>query len=350
MKNKLEPTKKEARATRDADAQARTVALNELGWRNGDAQAFQQQRDYLTQNSGIKGLEWAEPHEIEKARDLFYRDGFVVVVDALAPQLLDSMRDACSQAIHEILSLDKHRVGNRGSHRYSFGSASKTGHMMHESAWTQLLDLPTVTPILTAIFDSADYIARGGGGDFCLPGATEYQRLHSDIRDRITLNGQTYGAFFDPAGRISLRDLPCPYVCCNFLMVDFTAINGPTRQIPGTQNSHARLPRLADEPEWMKLSTVCPAPAGSVLIRDPRAWHGGTPNLSNEVRAIPNAEFYAPWFREPMPHSMPRTLYNRLSEHGQHIARYIVADTDVELDTGFREDLGTTPPLFEKRN
>ena len=350
MKNKLEPTKKEARATRDADAQARTVALNELGWRNSDAQAFQQQRDYLTQNSGIKGLEWAEPNEIEKARDLFYRDGFVVVVDALTPQLLDSMRDACSQAIHEILSLDKHRVGNRGSHRYSFGSASKTGHMMHESAWTQLLDLPTVTPILTAIFDSADYIARGGGGDFCLPGATEYQRLHSDIRDRITLNGQTYGAFFDPAGRISLRDLPCPYVCCNFLMVDFTAINGPTRQIPGTQNSHARLPRLADEPEWMKLSTVCPAPAGSVLIRDPRAWHGGTPNLSNEVRAIPNAEFYAPWFREPMPHSMPRPLYNRLSEHGQHIARYIVADTDLELDTGFREDLGTTPPLFEKRN
>ncbi len=64
MKNKLEPTKKEARATRDADAQARTVALNELGWRNSDAQAFQQQRDYLTQNSGIKGLEWAEPHEI----------------------------------------------------------------------------------------------------------------------------------------------------------------------------------------------------------------------------------------------------------------------------------------------
>ena len=350
MKDRLEPTKKEARATRDADAQASAVALNELGWRNSDAQAFQQQRDYLTQNSGIKGLEWAEPNEIEKARDLFYRDGFVVVVDALAPQLLDSMRDACSQAIHEILSLDKHRVGNRGSHRYSFGSASKTGHMMHESAWAQLLDVPTVTPILTAIFDSADYIARGGGGDFCLPGATEYQRLHSDIRDRITLNGQTYGAFFDPAGRISLRDLPCPYVCCNFLMVDFTAINGPTRQIPGTQNSHARLPRLADEPEWMKLSTVCPAPAGSVLIRDPRAWHGGTPNLSNEVRAIPNAEFYAPWFREPMPQSMPRKLYNRLSEHGRHIARYIVADTDVELDTGFREDLGTTPPLFEKRN
>jgi hypothetical protein len=41
----------------------------------------------------------------------------------------------------------------------------------------------------------------------------------------------------------------------------------------------------------MKLSTVCPAPAGSVLIRDVRAWHGGTPNLSDEVRCIPNVEY-----------------------------------------------------------
>ena len=100
----------------------------------------------------------------------------------------------------------------------------------------------------------------------------------------------------------------------------------------------------------MKLSTVCPAPAGSVLIRDPRAWHGGTPNLSNEVRAIPNAEFYAPWFREPMPRSMPRALHQQLSKHGQHISRYIVADDDAELDTGFRQDLGTTPKVFKKRN
>ena len=118
------------------------------------------------------------------------------------------MQAACDRTIHEMLSLDKHRVGNRGSHRYSFGSASKTGHMMHELEWTRLLDLPTVTPILTAIFDSSDYIARGGGGDFCLPGATEYQQLHFDISDRMTLGGREFGTFFDPAGRISLRDLP----------------------------------------------------------------------------------------------------------------------------------------------
>jgi hypothetical protein len=46
---------------------------------------------------------------------------------------------------------------------------------------------------------------------------------------------------------------------------------------------------------------------------------------------------------------MPKALYDQLSEHGQHIARYIVADDDKELDTGFRQDLGTTPPLFSRR-
>ena len=87
----------------------------------------------------------------------------------------------------------------------------------------------------------------------------------------------------------------------------------------------------------MKLSTVCPAPAGSVLIRDTRAWHGGTPNLSDQIRAMPNAEFHAPWYREPMNISMPREIYETLSEHGQRIARYVVADPGQKLKTGIRE-------------
>ena len=94
----------------------------------------------------------------------------------------------------------------------------------------------------------------------------------------------------------------------------------------------------------MKLSTMCPAPAGSVLIRDIRAWHGGTPNVSDEVRAIPNAEFYAPWFHEPMPKSMPRSIYETLSEHGKHLCRFIVADTVDEVKVGVRDDIGSIRP------
>lgn len=333
------------------DSEAMNLKLDELGWvgHGCDEQEWVKEREYLQANNGIKGLEVVTPDEVERAMRIFYRDGFVVVRNALTEDQLDFIRKGCDRVIHQMMSLDKERTGNRGSHRYSFGSASVTGHQVHNPEWAMLIDLDTVTPILKSIFDSDDYITRGGGGDFCLPGAVHYQPLHSDIGDRRTFKDEKtgkefiIGSFRDPRGRLNYRDLPCPYVCCNFLMVDFNQLNGPIRQIPGTAHSQVEIPDLESEPEWMKLSTVCPAPAGSVLIRDPRAWHGGTPNLSSEVRAIPNIEYYAPWFREPMPISMPREIYDSLSTHGQWIARYIVAGKDEQVTTGFRRNLGGTP-------
>jgi hypothetical protein len=334
-----------------SDTTAMELKLDELGWVGHDSKSkeAERQRKYLKANNGIKGLEVVRPNEVERATRIFYRDGFVVVRDALTKDQLAFIREGCDRVIHQMMSLDKGRTGNRGSHRYSFGSASLTGHQIHNPEWAMLIDLETVTPILSSIFGSEDYITRGGGGDFCLPGAIHYQPLHSDMGDRQTFRNEktgkefVFGSFRDPRGLLNYRDLPCPYVCCNFLMVDFNQLNGPIRQIPGTQHSQEEMPDLESEPEWMKLSTVCPAPAGSVLIRDPRAWHGGTPNLSNEVRAIPNIEYYAPWYREPMPISMPREIYDGLSQHGQSISRYIVADKGDEVVTGFRRNLGGTP-------
>jgi hypothetical protein len=121
----------------------------------------------------------------------------------------------------------------------------------------------------------------------------------------------------------------------NFMPIDMTRLNGPTRQIPGTQRSRAPIPRRSEEPEWMRLSTVCPAPAGAVQIRDVRAWHGGTPNLSDGVRAIPNVEYYAPWFREPMIPGISRADHLALSPHAQRLTRFVVADSGDGLDTGY---------------
>ncbi|HCP50338.1 MAG TPA: hypothetical protein DIT73_08940 [Gammaproteobacteria bacterium] len=338
------------------DPNALSTPLDELGWVNVEPNAADvvELREYLRANNGIRGLEILAPGQVDEATRVFYRDGFVVVRDVLSDDQLAFIRGGCDEVIHEILSRDANRFGNRGSHRYSFGGSSLTGHLVHRPEWSMLVDLPSVTPILTSIFGSANYISRGGGGDFCLPGAKEYQALHADMSDRreYTPPGSThlytFGSFHDPRGKLNYRDLPCPYVCCNFLMVDFTAFNGATRQIPGTQHSQQPIPDLSEEPEWMKLSAVCPAPAGSVLIRDVRAWHGGTPNLSDEVRAIPNAEFYAPWFREPMRHSMPYAIFDALSEHGKDVCRFIVADSNEEVKTGYRDDIGSVRPQSKR--
>ena len=70
------------------------------------------------------------------------------------------------------------------------------------------------------------------------------------------------------------------------------------------------------------------------MIRDVRAWHGGTPNLSDATRSIPNLEFYAPWFREPIVPGISYKDYKKLSEHAQRLTRFSVMDSSETLVTG----------------
>ncbi len=291
-------------------------------------------RAHLEAHNGIKGLSILDPGDIKHAVELFRRDGFVVIADVLNSEQIEILSRGCHEVIADILALDSGRAGNRGSHRYSFGGSSLTRSQLHRPEWQMLLDIPAVTEVVTAIFESPDYALRAASGDFCLPGAVEYQRLHSDVQDWRDGAKTPFSAFHDPRRQLTIRDLPCPYVCVNFLPQVVTRLNGPTRQIPGTQHSRVPIPGLEDEPEWMRLSTVCPAPAGAIMIRDVRAWHGGTPNISESVRAIPNLEFYAPWFREPIVPGISYGDYRKLSEHAQRLVRFCVADSSETLLTG----------------
>jgi hypothetical protein len=277
-------------------------------------------RQRMWERNGLAGLEVVPPGDVERAATLFHRDGFVAVADALTPDHLARLREAAADVIETLVAADPEGAVGGGAgglpHRYSFGGTSASRHMFHRTEWCDLIDLPTTTPILAAIFGSPDYIVYGAGGDLALPGAIEYQGLHSD---------NVWTELHDPHGGVSIRDLPVPVVHINFPLVDLTPENGPIRQIPGTHRSRSPIPRLADEPEWMRFSTICPLPAGSAIIRDARCWHGGTPNLSRDVRAMPNVEYFAPWFRsEALIRSMSYERWLGLSPHGQRLARYVV--------------------------
>ena len=119
-------------------------------------------------------------------------------------------------------------------------------------------------------------------------------------------------------------------VTINFTMSDLTWENGPIRQIPGTHTNLSPPPSIYDEPEWMRLSTLVGAPAGSAIFRDTRCWHGATPNLSNEIRALPSVEYSAN--SQPGKHfqrTMPHEIWRNLSPHAQKICRNIKADEGV---------------------
>lgn len=303
-------------------------------------------REQLREHNGIRGLELVSPDDPKRAAELFHRDGFVAVRDVLTPDLLERMRRAANKAILELMKDDPDCSAGGGAgglpHRYSFGGGSASRHMLHVDEWCELIDLPTTTPILTEIFGSPCYVVGGAGGDIAMPGAIEYQGLHSD---------NMWSEIPDPFGTVTMRDVPVPVLTINFPMIDLTFENGPIRQIPGTQRSRSPIPNLTQEPEWMKLSTVCPAPAGTAVFRDIRAWHGGTPNLSRDVRAMPNVEYFAPWFRsEGIMRSMPYEQWEKLSPHAQRISRYVACDKGEQvIGAGFMDPRRKKREAFKQK-
>ena len=308
-------------------------------------------REHLKRHNGVFGLEIVAPNDVAKAARIFRRDGYVVVRDVLNERELERFRAGCARVLAQILAIpgrDGRRYMTETSrlpHRYSYGTSSASRHLMHEPEWASMIDLPTTTPILKAIFGSSDYFVRGGGGDLCLPGAIEYQHLHWDYKDPLAMpesrlaQAQRLGielrrhagadelgaAALDLATQRLIVERTPPLVTINFLMSDQTRENGPIRQIAGTHASQSTPPLPQDEPEWMRLSTLVGARAGAAVFRDTRAWHGGTPNLSREIRAMPNVEYAAPWFDiYPFMQSMPHAIWQTLSPHAQHLCRRIV--------------------------
>jgi hypothetical protein len=283
------------------------------------------------------------------------------------PERLERFREASARVLRQILEVPG--VGGRKylgesyrlPHRYSYGTASASRHLLHDPVWAGMIDLPTTTPILRKIFGTEEYWVFGAGGDLCLPGAIEYQALHMDgtpesfqlpkerIRQAqqmgIELRTVKETGELDPRTHQLIVERTPNRVTINFLMSDLTWENGPIRQIPGTQARAGSPPSPAEEPEWMRLSTLVGAPAGAGIFRDVRSWHGATPNLSREIRAMPNVEYAAPWLAEDVfIRSMPHQIWESLSPHAQRLCRRIKTEPGV-----WPAGAGRMHPLASKR-
>lgn len=309
----------------------------------------QRLRETLRRENGIRGLEVCAPHEVERAVRIFHRDGFVVVRDLLDEEHLARFRRGSARALAQILetpgSGERKYMTESGRlpHRYSYGTSSASRQMLHEEEWASMVDLPATTPILAAIFGGMDYLVLGAGGDLCLPGAVEYQHLHADVGESNALSAARVEAArslgieirrddasgeIENATRRRIVDYTPPVVTINFAMCDLTWENGPIRQIPGSHTWQMRPPPPVEEPPWMRFSTLVGAPAGAGVFRDNRAWHGATPNLSREIRSLPNVEYGAPWLPERTDRerrTMPHDIWRTLTPHGKHICRRVKA-------------------------
>jgi ectoine hydroxylase-related dioxygenase (phytanoyl-CoA dioxygenase family) len=207
----------------------------------------------------------------KKMASEFWSNGYVVVHQAIELDKADEIFAKVDKVGQDILRLDQEnkipKKGKHGAFRYSFGDAGLEGY------WNELgQHSPKVLEVLKEIWKHQNFYLVAAGGEMACPGAV-YQPIHSDLG-------------WKAAG----DSMPCQLVV-NFYVSDVKKENGPMRIIPGTSRfpSPSSIVNLIN-PKWMRDCTV-EGVKGTAVIRDPRCWHGGTPNVSNSIRYMPNCEF-----------------------------------------------------------
>jgi ectoine hydroxylase-related dioxygenase (phytanoyl-CoA dioxygenase family) len=208
--------------------------------------------------------------EVQRAVETFHRDGFVVLVDGLSITETERLGRIVKQKADEIVAADLDgKIAPETKHgdmRYSFGEYGQS------TEWEYLATNERVLSIIRNIWGGRAFRAVGAGGDFVLPGGT-WQGLHND---------NSWRAAGEPVPRV---------ITVNYYVSEVSPECGPIRIVPGTARFPVPNSRVTNsEPEWMRRAIVT-GKAGYAVIRDPRAWHGGTPNNSSSPRYMPNLEY-----------------------------------------------------------
>lgn len=248
----------------------------------------------LTPEELARGL--LDPQTLSLAVQQVRTNGYVVFEGVLPPELIGELRTAFFARLDAyIASTDP----NRGANRYQM-------HLPLQEPFidSRVIANPFVLSVMEALLGE-DCVCHYFASDTALPGS-EHQAVHSDIR-----------LLFPDS------DLRVPAYCVvlNIPLVEFREDNGPveiwpggTHHFTGSVNLETLAGHMHSEPVLM--------PAGSLLIRDARMWHRGTPNRSDSRRPNLAMIFARPWLKTDYPPiEIPRATYDGLSERAQRLFR-----------------------------
>jgi ectoine hydroxylase-related dioxygenase (phytanoyl-CoA dioxygenase family) len=205
-------------------------------------------------------------------REALDTSGYVVLERFLNQDLLEQVR-ARVEELHE------QEGENAGAEfRKEAGSRRLANLVDKGEIFERLIAMPEILErvgyVLGNNFKLSSFNARSAD-----PHSNEPQPLHCDA-----------GALPDEHG----------YWVCNtiWLLDEFTSENGATRVIPGSQRWR-QLPQeaLADPLARHPEETLLLAPAGSVVVMNTHAWHGGTANRT----AAPRRALHAFYCRSDKP-------------------------------------------------
>jgi ectoine hydroxylase-related dioxygenase (phytanoyl-CoA dioxygenase family) len=230
---------------------------------------------------------------IEQVRN----NGYVLFERALPADLVSDMHAAFMQLLDAHIDLV---AANRGANRWQM-------HLPFVPPFTdeRVIANPLIMPIVEALLGD-DCICHYLASDTPLPGS-DYQAVHPDI----------FPLFPES------REVMPPYsIVLNVPLVDATEQNGPLEIWPGGTHHYVAdrslVPALAESMQSLRVTM----PAGSLLLRDSRMWHRGTPNRSNAARPNFTLIYSRFWLKlryRPIPIS--RAVYDSLSDRAQRLFR-----------------------------
>jgi ectoine hydroxylase-related dioxygenase (phytanoyl-CoA dioxygenase family) len=119
--------------------------------------------------------------------------------------------------------------------------------------------------------------------------------------------------------------LPAYAIVVSFGLVRITWEHGPIEIAPGTHRM-ARMDALRAVENGEIGMQAMPMEIGDVLIRHPWALHRGTPNRTDEPRALPTIRYVRRWYADASRdvEEVPRLVWESLTAEEQGLMRFTV--------------------------
>lgn len=242
------------------------------------------------------GIEVTED-QVKEYCDRIRMNGYVILENALPLELIERMRERFDVLLAARAAAEP---SNRGANRFQMV-------LPFEAPFADPLvyEHPLALRVLERLM-GPDLICTYFASDTPMPGA-DYQRVHSDTR------------LLFPETTLSL---PCYGAVLNIPLVDATEENGSMEIWPGGSHLNPGQLDMAQLAPTMR-SERANMRAGSILLRDLRMWHRGTPNRGSRSRPNMALVYTRPWYRfEQRPFEIRQSILEALSEPAQRMFRF----------------------------
>jgi len=235
--------------------------------------------------------------QIQLMADQVRVDGYTLLEDGLPRDRVEAMRVRFEELLAEKAAREPFNRGANRRQMYLPWEPPFTDPLLYENEEALAVVEAVIGPDPALVYFASDT---------ALPGS-DYQKVHSDTQ------------LLFPETSLSL---PAYGLVVNVPLVDCTEENGSlefwpggTHLMPGRMDLPALAPRMQSRRANM--------PAGSLLIRDLRMWHRGTPNRSDHPRPHLALVYVRPWYRfEQEVPTLRRHVYQALPERSRRLLRH----------------------------